>query len=359
MTLAAMSGSRFDFGEFQSNGGLGDVLKVDFFDGAKAPAQAGAGTAGARGAAAVAGETLASGALRIGGAVLTANAVLQSLHSAAERSQVHAAIEKFKLDPNDARDVLAARAYVWGHNMGPNIYWKLPYSGPVNERVATALMRLERLAPTTLGQAVSGNAAARLKIDSIVEAAIAGPVDTPTMRRIAGVDAPTETNARARPALAGLDLSGERRRDDTCAPNGTRGDWVVVNRSMTPEARRYQEQVARTPDLPGKLMVEYQVTNLRTERTAMFDGCATWDRRHQLLDAKTNQGLFGQMAKYPALDRAVRGNMISEANRQSDAVNRSHPIEWHVANAAAVPLYKRVIGEATAPTTNVIYTAPR
>ncbi len=284
MTIAAMTGQRFDMSSVGSNRSFGDVLKVDFFDGAKTIRQSGAAMAGARTAATVAGETLASGALRIGGTILTANAILQGLQSAAERSQVHSAIERFNLDPKNARDVLAARAYVWGRNMAPNAYWSVPYSGPVNERVATALLRLERLAPTTLGRATLGDTVARARIDAVVSAAVSGSIDTPTMRSMAGVEAETETRARPIPIAArALDTNNDGRLQ--CREIGR---WAPDPgyAGYSANARAYQDYVSGRP---GQHFVVTDVQ--RSSGVTAFDSCRDTPVGAHLSEAKADHGV--------------------------------------------------------------------
>lgn len=60
-------------------------------------------------------ERLASGALRIGGAIFTAAALLQELSYISTRAQILDAMSRFGLDQNQAADVMAARAYVCHH----------------------------------------------------------------------------------------------------------------------------------------------------------------------------------------------------------------------------------------------------
>lgn len=119
---------------------------------------------------------LPRGAIRLGGNILTASDLLNQLHDAAERSQVADAMAKFGLDRASAADVLAARAYVWARNYIPANYryWtKVPYSGPVNERVAAGVMRYERAHPGSAGRASRGDASALAAIDGIVDGAVA------------------------------------------------------------------------------------------------------------------------------------------------------------------------------------------
>ena len=92
-------------------------------------------------------ERAPAGALRIGGVLVTASNLLHARQKLAERRQVEAAMARFRLSDRSVPDLLAARAYVWGRNMAPVLFWKAPYSGPVNERVAEGLMRFEQAQP--------------------------------------------------------------------------------------------------------------------------------------------------------------------------------------------------------------------
>ena len=112
--------------------------------------------------------------LRGGNALLSASQALQEIRRAAERAQVESALSRFGLNRNSVADVYAARAYVWSKNFAGSTYWDVPYSGPINERVAVAIMRHERDNPGTLGLMTNGDGRARAAIDAIVAAAVAG-----------------------------------------------------------------------------------------------------------------------------------------------------------------------------------------
>jgi hypothetical protein len=157
-------------------------------------------------------ERVAGGALRIGNSIITAGQLMQEIQNANERAQVRDAIRRFGLDGTQAADVLAARAYVWGRYMAPMAYWTVPYSGPVNERVAQALMRHERDNPGTLGlatggMATGGNAAARKSIDTLIAQASAGAIPAAPMEpayRTSVVDPALSTNSARARALLGI-----------------------------------------------------------------------------------------------------------------------------------------------------------
>lgn len=142
-----------------------------------------------------------------GGGVLTAAALLNELHSAAERAQVLSAIGRFGLDPNAPADVVAARAYVWSKNILPytwRYFWSGPGSADEIERVARAVMRFERDNPGTLGTAVNANnGAAWRALDAVVAEAMAGtaPAGPDVFYRKSSVSpALSASSARARTA---------------------------------------------------------------------------------------------------------------------------------------------------------------
>jgi len=152
--------------------------------------------------------TLPRGAIRLGSNILTASDLLNQLHDAAERSRVADVMQRFGLDRGNAANVLAARAYVWAQNYIPvnYRYWsKVPYSGPVNERVAAGVMRYERAHPGTAGLASRGDAAAIAAIDRIVDEAVAAaPAQIPLVVERTSAVSPTlsASSTRARTLLS-------------------------------------------------------------------------------------------------------------------------------------------------------------
>jgi hypothetical protein len=152
-------------------------------------------------------ERLAGGSLRIGGAIVTGAMLLPELRRSAEWAQTEAALQRFGLDPGSAADLLAARAYVWGRNMAPLRYWSVPASGPQLEQVATALMRLEQAAPTTLGAAERGDPIRRAMVDE----AVASALDNQTIERSSAVDPALSTSSTRARALAAASAAGMQR----------------------------------------------------------------------------------------------------------------------------------------------------
>ena len=116
----------------------------------------------------------ASAPLREGLGVLGAAELMNEVQRSAERAQVEDAMRRFGLSPTSSADILAARAYVWGHFIAPMVFWSVPYSGPINDRVAHAIMQHERDNPGTLGLATGGNRAAAAAVEALVRAAVAG-----------------------------------------------------------------------------------------------------------------------------------------------------------------------------------------
>lgn len=170
--------------------------------------------------------------------------------------------------------------------------------------------------------------------------------------------APQE-QTRATP-FVGLDEAGERREDDICAPQGTDGAWIVKNQSMNDDARAYQRQIAGTPELPGKLMVEYRVTSRTTGKSVDFDGCA-FDRPGQpLLDAKFGYtGFFSkQEAGQTWVDAGPMLKLRKEAGQQSTITARTYPVEWHVSENGLVQQFKyqQYLGSNSAPNMSIIHT---
>lgn len=164
------------------------------------------GTMAAPGVGGSGGTALPRGAVRIRGRLLLPAQVMQWIHDEGERRQVEAALSRFSLDRNSAADLLAGRSYVWAQNMLPgNLrYWnKVPFSGPVNLRVAEAVMRHERANPGFALLAVEGDAAALRTLDSIVNAATAAVPQGPTtvVRTSAVSPALSADSTRARTLL--------------------------------------------------------------------------------------------------------------------------------------------------------------
>jgi len=130
---------------------------------------------------------------------------------------------------------------------------------------------------------------------------------------------------------------GERELDATCAPYGGWERDPIFN-SYSDRTKRYETQVTRAPGL------DYVVRN-PGQPPVKFDGCAVWDPRHPLLEAK-GPGYATLLPK--ALEWGFYGNMlkgaVDQAGRQA-AVAPNQRIEWHVAEPGAYKFFK----DATSP----------
>lgn len=178
--------------------------------GAAGRAEAGAALRGAAGA-------LPRGAIGAAGGIATASAIMQEIQRSAERAQVEAAIQRFRLDTNDAAQLLSARAYVWGRNIAPMLFWDVPYTGETNERVAQAIGRFERDNPGTLGAATYGSAAAQRAIAEVVREAVAAH---------GGIFAPPVVEYRASSVNSALSTSSTAARKAVNIRKGNRS-WIA------------------------------------------------------------------------------------------------------------------------------------
>jgi hypothetical protein len=139
-------------------------------------------------------------------------------------------------------------------------------------------------------------------------------------RRMRGEDDP-EPAARVRTADRFRDgvipkadqiEKGQREEDATCHPYGgwERDPTFATNRQRS---QRYETQITRAPGL------DYVVRN-PGEKPVKFDGCAVWDPKHQLLEAKGPgyAGLFESERRFPGF-RPFRESAESQARRQAGA----------------------------------------
>ena len=156
--------------------------------------------------------------------------------------------------------------------------------------------------------------------------------------------------------------SSGRERDDSCAPEGTEGHWVAFRRgggeaSIGP-AMDYQRQINRTPEMPGNLVMEYEVSIPGTDIAVNFDGCAFWDPRHQLLEAK--HGYRDIIDAESGWAASARQALVEEATRQSNMAGTSHPVEWHVSEAATERWFEGVVAQgAPGSKFSVVHTSAR
>jgi hypothetical protein len=149
-------------------------------------------------------------------------------------------------------------------------------------------------------------------------------------------------------ATLGLDVAEERKRDDSCAPKNGKGEWVVVNRGGVKDRDLdYQSQVTLIPRLPGKLMVEYEVTSATGQKTVL-DGCAIWSPRKEGLDAKNGyDGLLKASIQSGLASFDVPGKLEDEARKQAD-VMEEHPVDWHHSSdkPETVAVFQGAVGRA-------------
>ena len=146
---------------------------------------------------------LANGALRFGsGQIITAAALLTAADVQRERAAVDAAINKFGLDPKNAADVLAVRAYVWGNSFAPLNFPAVPWSGPQLEAASQSIMALELARPGTLYLATQGDKPSENYIRVAVADGIQNGGIFESRLRPANVPAELQTSiSRARAAL--------------------------------------------------------------------------------------------------------------------------------------------------------------
>ncbi len=125
---------------------------------------------------------------------------------------------------------------------------------------------------------------------------------------------------------------GERELDPTCAPNGGWERDPNFN-SYSDRSRQYETQITHAPGL------DYVVRN-PGQPPVKFDGCAVWDPRHPLLEAK-GPGYAALLPK--SLEWGFYGNMLRGAVDQADRqaqVARDRRIEWHIAEPGAVKFFR-------------------
>ncbi|WP_375403177.1 AHH domain-containing protein [uncultured Sphingomonas sp.] len=140
------------------------------------------------------------GSVRLpGGHIATAVQVLQMLRGWSEYRQVDHAIDRFRLDRNDATDLLAARAYVWATYNAP-LFSRAGFSGPTLERAAHAIMAYERTHPGTALLAERGHSSSQAALTRIANDAVAG--GQVVERRSAVAPSLSTNSAAARAQLA-------------------------------------------------------------------------------------------------------------------------------------------------------------
>ena len=125
---------------------------------------------------------------------------------------------------------------------------------------------------------------------------------------------------------------GERELDPTCAPNGGWERDPNFER-YAEHTKRYEAQITHAPGL------DYVVRN-PGQRSVKFDGCAVWDRKRQLLEAK-GPG-YAQLLPKARQWKFYEG-MARKAGDQAMRQRRAAPrqrIECHVAEPAAFAFFQ-------------------
>jgi len=153
-------------------------------------------------------KRLTDGSLELGlGQIISAAALLSALNRSRERDAVSSAIAKFGLNPTQAADVLAARAYVWAKTAAPQNFASVPQSGDGLEAISEAITLLELARPGTLYFALQGD---RQSIIYLNAAAQDGLSDAAFLeRRIQFANAPIALQSTRTSARAALELSAE------------------------------------------------------------------------------------------------------------------------------------------------------
>lgn len=255
-------------------------------------------------------DMLPRGALRLGGAVVTASMLLQELQRMAERQQVEAAMTRFGLDRAQAADILAARAYVWGRNMAPLNFWRVPYSGPVNERVAEALMRHERDNPGTLGLATSGNRSAGEAVLTVVEQALAGAPSIPAiaLERTSAVNPALSTYSQRARGILGIAIGSQSWVAHHLIPFAVVAGLPVAFQQAIVAAGWVMDSLENLIALPANLATYLGPTNLPPNRLPYQSSS------HPLYDGDVAAALAGAAMAGPAAGAAI-SNLAGPALR--------------------------------------------
>lgn len=141
----------------------------------------------------------------------------------------------------------------------------------------------------------------------------------------------------------------EREEDPSCHPYG---GWErePPDPKRSQRSRDYEAQISRAPGLN-------YVVRAPDGAEVAFDGCAVWDPRRQLLEAK-GPGYAGlaqfmeDRPEYPDFNKAPG----LQARRQEKAA-RGQPVDWHVAEKGALPFFEKRV--EIAPNLKVYHTPPK
>lgn len=126
---------------------------------------------------------------------------------------------------------------------------------------------------------------------------------------------------------------GEWEKDPTCHPNG---GWEPEPGYATraEHTKQYEAQISRAPGL------DYVVRPPLGQAAVRFDGCAVWDPRHQLLEAKGPgyDGLMDAGRQYRFL-KSIADKAKDQGRRQSEVAG-GKPMDWHIAEKRARGVFR-------------------
>jgi hypothetical protein len=140
----------------------------------------------------------------------------------------------------------------------------------------------------------------------------------------------------------------DREDDPSCHPYG---GWEREQKdpARSQRSRDYEAQISRAPGLN-------YVVRKPDGTVVAFDGCAVWDRRRQLLEAKGPRyaalaAFMEDDPKYPRFNE--------QPGRQARLQERAagtRPVDWHIAEKGALPFFEKRV--KVAPNFNVYHTPP-
>jgi hypothetical protein len=259
------------------------------------------------------------------GLALTAAELLSAMDRSRERGSVEDALKKFNLDRESIRDVLAARAYVWGKNEAPGAYFRLPWTGPVNEAVAQALLANEIVHSGMLGAATRGDREAGASIDRLV------------FETIDHAEAPAEQSAGQQP-------------DDKpqLCP-----DPEPKNEGMSDDARAYQMQITGLPPFTHMMLNGVDFDGCDEKTGNMLEAKA---RYLQFLDDDTASGWDDFFLKFKDKGWAQLRDKAEVQNWAAFLSGRR--VEYHFAEERVADLVRESFRELGFKNIDVIWTKP-
>jgi hypothetical protein len=134
----------------------------------------------------------------------------------------------------------------------------------------------------------------------------------------------------------------DRELDATCHPYG---GWELDNGYPTYSKRvqRYEAQITRAPGL------DY-VVRIPGQAAVKFDGCAIWNPRHPLLEAKGpgRAGIVEDAERYGFPLRMLDSD-VGQVRRQNHAA-QGRPVEWHAAEGRYADALREKVRREKPPT---------